>query len=241
MLHKTKAIVLHSVKYAESSLIVHTYTREHGRMAYIVNGTKSKKSALRNSMLQPLSLLELDTEFNPKKEIQRIKECRLDYAFQQIQYDASKNALAIFIAELIYRSLREPHADEDLFDFLYNSVCKLDSTEQGLGNFHLCFLIQFSRHMGFAPQHDSYTDSSHFDLQNGIFTSQIQAFGQYLNKFDSSIFAQLCKIDYHNMSSYSLSKDDKRNQLNHMLAYYKLHVPHFSNIKSLDIIYQLFN
>lgn len=241
MPHKTQAIILHAVKYSENSLIVHAYTREYGRMAYVVNGSKSKKSALRGSMLQALTVLELEIDYNPKKELQRIKESRLAYAFSSIPYEPAKNALAIFMAELIYRSLREPHADPDLFDFLVHSVCQLDETESGLGNFHLSFLIQFSHHMGFAPQHNDYIENAHFDLQNGIFTTQIQAFGQYLNKFDSHIFASLCKINYNNMATYKLSKEDKKAQLEHLLSYYKLHVPHFSHIKSLDVMYQLFN
>lgn len=241
MPHKTQAIVLHAVKYAENSLIVHAYTREYGRMAYVVNGGKGKRSALRASMQQVLTLLELEIDFNPKKELQRIKESRLSYAFSSIPYEPAKNALAIFIAELIYRSLREPHPDADLFDFLLHSICQLDETENGFGNFHLSFLVQFSQHMGFAPQHDGYLKNTHFDLQNGIFTTQIQAFGQYLNRFDSHIFASLCRINYENMSNYQLSKEDKKIQLEHLLSYYKLHVPHFSHIKSLDIMYQLFN
>lgn len=241
MLHKTQAIILHAVKYSENSLIVHAYTREHGRMAYVVNGSKSKKSALRASMLQALSVIELETDFNPRKELQRIKESRLSYAFTSIPYDPAKNALALFMAELIYRSMREPHADPDLFDFLLHSVCQLDENESGLGNFHLSFLMQFSQYMGFAPQHDSYTENAHFDLQNGIFTTQIQAFGQYLNRADSHIFSKICQFNYQNMGAYQLTKEDKRAQLEHVLTYYKLHVPHFSNIKSLDVMYQLFN
>lgn len=238
---KTKAIILHSLKYSENSVIVHAYTEEHGRMAYVVNGAKSKKSALRLSMLQPLTILELETDHNPNKELQRIKESRIAYAFKSLPYDPSKNALAIFIAELLYRSLREPHLDPELYQFLHYSICELDMVEDGIGNFHISFLVQFSKFMGFAPQHGTYSENANFDLQNGIFVPEKLAFGNFLNKYDSKLFALACEVNYQNMNNLSLGKEDKKTLLTHLLAYYKIHVHHFSNIKSLDVLYQLFS
>lgn len=240
MLLKTRAIVLHSIKYSDNSLIVHTYTETHGRMAYAVSGVKSKKSALRSSMLMPLTILELETDYNPNKDLQRIKECRVGHAFTSLPFDPSKNALAIFIAELLYRSLKEPHTDPQLYAFLHQSVCELDCVQDGIGNFHLSFLVRFSHYMGFEPQGDTYTENSCFDLQNGIFSASPGALGSYLNKWDSILFAQACGLNYDNMSSYSFSREEKRILIGHLLSYYQIHLHRFSLVKSLDILYQLF-
>ncbi len=237
---KTKAIVLHTVKCSENSVIVHTYTEQHGRMSYVVNGVKSKRSSLRSSFLQPLMVLELDTDYNPNKDLQRIKESRVAYTFTDLPYDPSKNALAIFIAELLYRSLKEPHTDPELFQFIYDSIEKLDTSENGVGNFHLSFLMQYSRHMGFAPQHDTYIDNAHFDMQNGVFLSSRPSFGNCLSNYDSRLFATICTINYGNMHGYSFTREDKKALLKNLMSYYKLHMHHFSHIKSLDVLYQLF-
>ncbi len=237
---KTKAIVLHTVKYSENSVIVHAYTQEHGRMAYVVNGVKSKRSSLRSSLLQPLTVLDLDTDYNPKKDLQRIKESRVAYNFTDLPYDPSKNALAIFIAELLYRSLKEPQTDPELFEFLFDSIQKLDIAENGVGNFHLSFLMQYSRYMGFAPQHDTYVENAHFDMQNGVFLPSKPSFGNCLNNYDSQLFAAVCSINYANMQAYGFSREDKKTLLTNLMSYYKLHMHHFSQIKSLDVLYQLF-
>jgi DNA repair protein RecO (recombination protein O) len=240
MLLKTRAIVLNSLKCSENAVIAHTYTEQHGRMSYIINGAQSKKSALRSAMLQPLSVLELETDYNPKKDLQRIKESRLAFAPMSLPYDPNKTALAIFIAELLYRSLREPHTDPVLFRFLLESVCCLDTTVGGIGNFHFTFLIQYAHFMGFAPQKENYAKNAVFDLQNGIFVAEKQIFGQYLDSYDSALFATLCNLNYQNMSELRFSKEDKKTLLAHLLHYYKLHISNFSGMKSLDILHQLF-
>ena len=237
---KTSAIVLHSIKYSDTSLILHTYTETHGRMAYVVTGVKSKKSVLRSSMLLPLTILGLETDYNPNKELQRIKESHIGYAFKSLPFDPSKNALAIFMAEMLYRSLKEPHTDPELYGFLYQSICALDGTRSGIGNFHLSFLIQFSQFMGFGPQYSTYADNTCFDLQNGIFILHQQALGSYLNKNDSRLFATVCGLNYQNMAEYTFTKEEKKLLLTHLLSYYQIHLHRFSHIKSLDILYQLF-
>lgn len=240
MLLKTKAIVLSSVKYSDNNAIVHTYTETHGRMSYAINGVRSKKACLRLSMIQPLSILEIETDYNAKKDLQRIRESRLFYAFSDIPYNPSKNALAIFIAELLSRSLKEPQTDPELYQFLHHSICTLDGLQQGLRNFHLSFLVQFSYYMGFAPQNSDYAAGRFFDLNNGSFVASTQSFGQYLNSFESSLFASLCDINYTNMVQYFFSKDEKKKLLSHLLDYYKLHLPNFTKLKSLEIMYELF-
>lgn len=240
MLIRTKALVLHSIKYTENSVILHAYTEEHGRMAYVVNGVKSKKSVLRSALLQPLTILELETDYKPNKDLHHIKESRLAYHFTSIPYDASKNALVLFIAELLYRSLKEPHIDKDLYNFLAQSICVLDLTETGIGNFHLVFMIQLTRFLGFEPHAETISPHSYFDLHNGVFISQ-QGFSPCLSLEDSSLFASLTQVDYDKMGEYRFTKEEKSRLLNALLAYYKLHLSNFTKIKSVEVMIQLFS
>jgi DNA repair protein RecO (recombination protein O) len=239
MLLTTKAIVLHTIKYNENSVIVHTYTEQNGRMAYVVNGAKSKKSVLRSALLQPLSLLELETVYQQKKDLQRIKESRLAYAFTTIPYDPAKNALSLFIAELLFRSLKEPQVDKSVFEFLFESVCLLDKTDGSVGNFHLVFMLQLSAFLGFKPNVDNYSEGSFFDLQNGVFVN-VPGFSTYLTQEESANFCTLCKLDYRTMSEVQYSKEQKSGLLKALIAYYKTHLSNFSQIKSVEVLVQLF-
>ncbi len=240
MLQQTKAIVLHTLKYSDSGLIVHTYTEAHGRMAYIVTVSKSKRSTLRSSLFQPLSLLEIETDFKPGKDLQRIRESRALHAFSSIPFDPSKNALAIFIAEMLYRSLKEPHIDEYLFRFLHHSIVKLDTVENSVGNFHISFLMQFAYFMGFEPHKETFAPNSFFDLQNGVFVGLRPAFGECLNVYESGLLAKACNLNFENMHEHLFSKAEKQLLLSNIMKYYSLHLHNFSGIKSLDILFQLF-
>lgn len=237
---KTKAIVLHTLKYTDNSVIVHAYTEQHGRMAYVVNGVKSKKSVLRAALQQPLSILEIETNYNPKNEIQRIKESRLAYAFTSIPYNPSKNALSLFVAELLYRAIKEPHTDKNLYNFLSESIIILDTTESGVGNFHLVFMTQLSHFLGFKPHSETAAKDYYFDLQNGVFSPQ-QGFSEYLNVQDSKLFSSLLGLNFENMGQAKFSKEEKYSLLSALLSYYKLHLSNFSQIKSLEVMLQLFS
>jgi len=99
---KTTGIVIHSIKYSDSSTIVTVYTRQFGRVSYMVHGVNKKRSVFRAAFLQPLSILELDVIHSPGKEIQRIKDIQLEHPFIDIPYNPVKNALALFLSEMLF-------------------------------------------------------------------------------------------------------------------------------------------
>lgn len=58
MLQKTVGIVLHTLKYNDTSNIVDIYTRENGRTSFLVSVPRSRKSAVKTVLFQPLSMIE---------------------------------------------------------------------------------------------------------------------------------------------------------------------------------------
>lgn len=240
MIEKTKAIVLHTVRCTGSSVIVHCYTELFGKVSFVVNNTHGKRSQMKNAMLQPLSLLEIDMDFVRSKELQHVNDCKTDYAFKLIPYEMSRNALAIFVAEVLYRSLREPLKDKRLFAFIWQTVVTLDKAKS-LGYFHIAFLVQYVKHNGFELHSENYEKGYLFDMQNGIFISPTSNHNLCLEGNESWLLSQLCEIDYGNMGEAHLSKKDKEMMLLKLLEYCKLHFSNFKGIKSLDIIYQLFD
>ena len=93
MLHKTKSIILKTVKYGETSLIVAAYTELFGIQSYLVNGvrTSSKKGSGKANLFQPGSILELIVYHNDLKNLQRIKEFKWAFLYQQVFSDVIKN------------------------------------------------------------------------------------------------------------------------------------------------------
>ena len=151
MLVKTHAIVLHFIKYAETSIIVSLYTEKLGRQTIIVNSVFTNKPKFPPSFFLPLTILELDMYYKAGREIQRIKEINCNFHFQSIPFQINKSAIALFISEVLYKTIKEEEANQKLFDFLVNAIKLLDMKEAGIQYFHISFLIQLLKYIGLYP------------------------------------------------------------------------------------------
>lgn len=237
---KTTGIVLHSIKFSDSATIVTMYTRQFGRVSYMVHGVNKKKSVFRTAYLQPLSILEMDVFHTPEKDIQRIKDIQIGYPFTGIPFDPVKNAVALFISEMLFRTLRQTEPDESVFLFLENSIQQLDCCDDGIANFHLLFLIKLTRYLGFEPNSDE-EKTTYFDLMNGVFKKEKPLHLHFLMPDDSADFAALLHADYSNMQLMIFSRSKRLRLLESMVEYYRLHIPDFHGLHSLEVLQSLFD
>lgn len=240
MLAKTSGIIIHSLKYSDSANIVTAYTRQFGRVSYMAYGSNKKKSVCRNSLLQPLSVVELEVSYNQNKDIQRLKEVRCDMPLMDILSSPIKNTIAIFIAEFLYRTLHNQEADEGLFLFLKQSIHILEENEKGIANFHLIFLMKFSQHLGFNPNIEEEREG-YFDLINGVFCLYQPNHPQYLSKELSKKILQIIQSDYSEMHLLIFSRQERVEILEAIIEFFKLHIPNFHGLNSLDILQCLFD
>ena len=155
MIINSRAIVLNHLRYGDSSLITDLYTEKLGRQSVFVKGVFSKKSKTRSSFFQPLHLLETDLHHRANRQMQRISNTQIHYQFQNIPYDPVKNCIALFIAEILYKTLKEEESNPKLFDFLYATIQTLDLNHSGTANFHLVFLVHYSRYLGFYLKYEN--------------------------------------------------------------------------------------
>ena len=152
---RSRAIVLNQLRYGDSSLIVDLYTDNMGRQTVFVKGAFSKKSRIRSALFQPLHLLETDLHYRINRQMQRISNVMIYYPFQGIPYNPVKGCIALFIAEVLNKTLKEEEANSEMFDFLLHAIQALDLNESGTANFHLVFLIHFSRYLGFYLKYEN--------------------------------------------------------------------------------------
>ena len=241
MLYKTKGIVLHNFPYNDKYRIVTAFTEVFGRVAYLVSDTRSKKSKVSRSLLQPLSLLEMEVEHLNNRDIQRIKEVKSDYVTSQLHYNPVKNAITLFLSEVLYRIIQEKEANLPLFDYLHRSIKWLEIADAGVANFHLTFLLQLSAYLGIRPSNKSYKAGYFFDLVNGVFSEITPYHNNYLDKNDSLVFERLLRMNYENMSLYTFTRHERTRIIQHIIAYYKLHLSDFPEIKSLAVMQSLFD
>ena len=241
MLHKTKGIVLHSLPYNDKYMIVTMYTEEFGRMTYLTANARSKKNNVSRSLLQPLSVLDLEVEHQNNRDLQRIKEARSGLIMPQLRYHPVKNAITLFLSEVLYRTIQEKEANHALFDFLCRSVMLLEIADTGVANFHLTFLLQLSAYLGIRPGNKSYRANSYFDLINGVFSETIPPHGNFLSKNDSIVFERLMRMNYENMALYTFTRHERAAIIRHILEYYRFHLADFPEIKSLAVMQSLFD
>ena len=235
---KTEAIVLHTIHYRDHSYIVHIFTREQGRINCLVKGSK-QKLALSPVLMQPLSLIDIVLDNRANKTFQYIRESSPTSLLNTVPYDPIKNSIALFLSEILHKTLRESDKENALFDFVKESILFFDTTTKGFANFHLVFLIKMTYFLGFFPNLSQFHDGVYFDMLNSQFTEQNNN-PHTLNVEETEAFAHLMRMDYDNMQIFSLSRNQRNTILEHILTYYRLHLPEFGTVKSLDILQQLF-
>ena len=240
MLHKTRGIVLHTLPYGDKYLIVAIYTELFGRVGYLITPARRGKGGVAQALLMPLSLLDLEVEHRNDRDLQRIREARSLSLPTALQTHPVKNAEALFLAEILYRVIREKESDPPLFHFLFDAVRHLETADAGIANFHLTFLFRLAVYLGIRPNRETYVEGRYFDLLEGIFTEEVPLHGRYLNADDSRVMARLTKMTFANMSLFAFSHTERSAILGHVLDFYRLHLPGFPELKSLEVLRALF-
>ena len=241
MLHKTRGIVLKTTDYSETSVIVQVFTEKFGLQAYLINGAKKPKAKIKKSMLQPLHLLDMVVYHSPLGGLQRVSELRNQPVFQTILYHILKSSIAIFLNEMLYKTVREQGADETLFDFLFNAIELLDQQEDGLDVFHLCFLLRLTRFLGFYPDTSLAASAPYFDLKSGSYALDLPMHTQVLHQPHAKFWTTLLNARFSQLIDLNIPAADRRILLDKVILYYQLHVDGLGEIKSYDIMKEVFN
>ena len=229
MIQQTKGIVLNSIKYAESSIICRIYTESLGIQSYLINGVRKKKG--KSTYYQAMSLLDLEVYHKEKSGLQRIKECYIDYQYQEAPFHIYKSSILLFLAEVLSKCLKEETENPTLFAFLKQSLIRFDQEEFD-SKFHITFLINLSKHLGFCPE-KNHNHWPFFDLMEGCFCPTIPVHQHFIQEPLITTFAQL--LDERTL------KQNKKEILGVLLDYYALHIEGFGKIQSYEVLQTVLN
>lgn len=242
-LHHTKGIVLRTVKYGETSLIVTIFTELFGVQYYLVNGvrTSSKKGSGKANLFQPTSILDMIVYHNDLKQLQRIKEFRWSFLYQHIMSDVRKNAVALFMIELLTKCLKQPEANPDLFHFAEDSFLHLDKASVAVtANFPLFFALHLPVFFGFRVS-DNYSQRNPFlDLREGEFVKDQPAHPHFLDDKQAFVTSQLLKVRQpEELEDIKLNHDFRRNLLFVYENYFALHIQDFGTMRTLPVLREI--
>ena len=259
MLIKTKAVVLHALKYGDSRMIVDLFTREAGRLSFIITVPKTQKGRLKKQYFQPMTLLDVESDVRQQAQLQKLRDARLLMPYVTIPLSPEKLALSLFTAEFLYYALRSEQRNVPLFDYISDSMQWLDLAVSGYANFHLTFLMRMSRFLGFYPNLDddaeggrgeslvSQTPGRHsgtvgvryFDLRAATFVPHVPTHTDFLDREESMRIHLLMRMDFPTMHLFRLSRQERNRIVDVLLHYYALHIPQFPELKSLSVLQEL--
>ena len=227
MILKTAGLVLSSIRYKDTSIIVKIFTRELGLKSYLVNGVRSMGKGSKMALYQPLTLLDLVVYNKENSGLQRISEAKLQRAHQRIPFDFPRTSIALFMTEVINRSIYENYQNEALYDFLSESVVTLDQNETVLSHFPIVFLIEKAKFLGFSPE-----DAEGFILESDKQTFSNQELPQML------YYIEILKTKKYQCCE-KIPVLIRRKLLDHLLDFYAQHMENPSAFKSLTVIRQV--
>jgi DNA repair protein RecO (recombination protein O) len=240
MMTKTKGLVLRSVKYGEGALIVDMLTEKVGRVSFLVRLSKSQKGKMRKQYFMPLTLVDMDFDYRVKASLQRLRDIHIWLPLSSLALHPYKLSIGLFLAEFLCHATRDEHDNEALFQFVTFSMQWLDGVERDFSNFHLVFMMRLSRFIGFFPNVEQANEGGYFDLINGCFTDRIPDHAHFLIPEEAGKISLLLRLNYKTMHLCAMSRVERNRCTEVILEYYRLHVPGFPQLKSLDVLKTLF-
>ncbi|MCQ2226815.1 MAG: DNA repair protein RecO [Bacteroidales bacterium] len=231
---KTEGIVLTCVKYGDNSVIVNILTEKIGRQAYLI-GIQGKRRRTMLPLLQPLTVVNLEVSNSNRSQLQKIREAHIALPLTKLPFDPVRRSIAMFMTELLVRSLHDEMPEGNFYEFVRNSVLALDEGMPGIYNFHIYFMLRLARMLGFEPDLTP-TLGNIFDLVGGTFTSQMPLHKHVLTGDDALLWSRLAELNISDLSAPCFTRTERQRMLSLLESYYTAHIPSFQGLNSTAIL-----
>jgi len=270
--YKARGIVLHTIKYGDTGMVTWILTDVGGRLTYMVQGVRSARGrGNRAALLQPMFLVEFEGLTSPRAEMHRFREMRAAVALRTVPFDVRKSTVSLFMAEMLYRLVREVEANSPLFEFVWGAVRELDALTEAtdVANFHLRFMVGLSRHLGFFPGNE-WAAGWWFDIREGLFTPVEPRHANHFSPENAALLGLLMEDEWQvgiapdavdavdavsptgaatsdperstrvPIPALALNRTRRAEFMNAMLAYFGYHLDAVRDIRSVDILREVF-
>lgn len=237
----TKAIVMNCIRYGDDSVVVSFFSERFGAISSLVRIPKSGKNNVRYSLLQRLSLVEMELDYRESRNMQGVRNISPAHTWKSLPYHPLKVSVAMFLAEFLYNALRSEGENTRLFDFLEKSLTWFDETDNGIPFFHLILPLKLTIFLGIRPNIEGYVNGMFFDLQSGVCVETPPLHKYVLSSEETSFLPLLLNTDYGQIHTLSLTREQRWHILRIIIIYYRLHVPGFSPLRSIDILREVFS
>lgn len=267
MIEKITGIVIDIVRHNDRHNVVTLFTRERGRVSFLSPAARGKRSAVRNSRIAPLAILEADVNYRSNRELQLLSTITLHRVWHTLYFEPVKSALVMFICEFLNRLLRYCAPDPKAFDYVERFLVSLDDEDGKISNLHIAFLIGMLPYAGifpllelpgasrFSKDQDLYSednisgdgfsrskeDEIWFDMRAGEFSLHKPQHADILTPAEAQHVGKFCRMTVRNASKFRLNGELRHRILNIILHYYAIHLPGTSPLKSLPVLREIFS
>ena len=233
---KIQGIVLQSIRYGDTSLIVRIFTRNYGLQSYMMKGAFNRGSKNRVALFQNMNLLQFVEAGRPTKgTLKYMKEAQLVHIYQSVPFAMNKSAILMYVSELLTKTITEQEQNEALFDFIVRSMLWLDLVETHYGNFPLFFTLELTRHLGFYPK-ANHQEGWCFDMMEGSFAHDLPLHPYYLEPDESKLFASLLDLGIDEVCAFPIRASQRRELLDKFILYMRLHAPVMNDFHSHEVL-----
>jgi len=224
MYTSTEAIVLQLHPYKDNSAVVKLYTREAGLISCWARSIHSKSSKTKAAILQQLSIINAEIGYKENTNMPQLKEVSVANATPNISTEIEKRSIALFLVEVLLRTLKESSSDIPLYDFIRDSVTLLNDTDKKCSNFHLLFLVRFCDHLGFLPTENYSASRPYFDLQEGVYLEKEPMHPHFLFPSESQCLHNLSSLPIEEFDKAIIPAATRKKLLHGLVDYYRLHL-----------------
>ena len=237
--YTSKGIVLNTLKYGEKGLIVQLLTASHGRQSYMVQGLGGRSRNAKLALFQPMFALEFEGIESSKMQMHRFGEVHSGIVLQSTPFDVKKSTIALFMAEVLHRLIKESEANSMLFDFVWGSIEALDAATEGVANFHLWFLSHLCRFLGFSPGNE-HEPQAWFNIAEGVFTHEQPRPEHCMTQENALILRDMLECDVRYLSEVGLNRHQRVDFLEALIRYYGYHLDTIHSVQSIRILQEGF-
>ena len=216
MTQSTELIVLHTTKFGENSLVVHTLSSDYGRRSFLVKGA-GKKSSM--SLFLPLNVLEAEILETNKSTLFTARNLTAKHPLLGIRNSMFKNSMTMFMSEVLYRVVKDGAYEQGLFEWCEKDILLLDAIQTDFSNFHIRFLLELTVALGFSPESQDLMPfvGDHYPV---------------VEKFMTLPFADSMLIPLNGAARNEIAEE--------ILRYIEYHTESSVNVNSLKVLRELF-
>ena len=241
MLRTLNLIPLRVIPYSDRNSILSAYSRELGRVSFVVPSGAGREARRRRALLMPMCPGVGVADVVPGKEVLHMRDPQPCPPMQLVVSDPLRASMAMFLSEVLLHVLRQSEGEPALFDFVRNAAVRLNSPDVVVGNFHIVFLCRLLVFLGIAPDVASYRPGMLFDMADAVFRVSAPMHGRYLTADETAAAAALGRMTWENMHLYKYTRAQRARVLDGLLEYLSLHHVGLSGLKSLDVMRDLFD